>query len=382
MNGTCSSSDRASGTVPATDSSASNRARSNKAGHGLALLVILASVLALPAHAGSQYIFATFKGEDVPDEKLWIYTSADALNFAEFSDTGGYGGPTGVLRDPSIMKHTDGKYYICHTVQSWTDSSTNFAIASSTDLVHWTNLTTINADVPGTYYTWAPEWFVDDDGTVNIIVNIGPDDTNFKQYLFTAQNSELTSWSGPVDMGITPNHIDAFVVKVGGTYHAFVKNETTKFIEHATSSSLIGGWTWVGTDNWSGWGPGYEGPALIQMDNGQWRIYVELYPSGGIRTATSADLYSWSGLSFCLSGARHGTVIKEPVSSPTINVSASDGNMTLSWPLPSLGLTLVCNTNLTSGTWTEVSQPPQMVGSQWQVTVPMSGDQQFFRLQH
>jgi len=355
---------------------------SKKTGQRLALLVVLTGVLALSAHAGSQYIFATFKGEDAPNEKLWIYTSADALNFTQFSDTGGYGGPTGVLRDPSIMKHTDGKYYVCHTVESWTSSTTNFAIAVSADLVHWAYLTTINVTVPNTFYAWAPEWFVDDDGTVNIIVNIGTiDGVSFKQYLFTAQNSTLTSWSGPVDMGIAPNHIDMFVVKVAGTYHAFIKNETTKFIEHAISSSLTGGWTWVGVNDWAGWGGGLEGPALIQMDNGQWRIYVDRYPYGGIWTATSPNLYSWSALTLCLSNARHGTVIKVPVTSQTMSVSAAGGNLTVSWPLPSLGLTLASNTNLTSAIWTTGSLTPQMVGNQWQVTVPMSGKQQFFRLQ-
>jgi hypothetical protein len=382
VNRTRSAANPAIGAVPATDLSVSGHAMPKKTGHRLALLVVLAGVLALSAHAGSQYIFATFKGEDVPEEKLWIYTSPDALNFTQFSDIGGYGGPTGALRDPSIMKHTDGNYYVCHTVESWTASSTNFAIASSADLVHWTYLTTVNVGVPDAFYAWAPEWFVDDNGTVNIIVNVGPiDGVDFRQYLFTAQNSNLTSWSGPVDMGIAPNHIDMFVVKVGGIYHAFIKNETTKYIEHAICPSLIGVWTWVGTNDWAGWGAGLEGPALIQMDNGQWRIYVDRYPYGGIWTATSTDLYSWSGLILCLSDARHGTVIKEPVSSQTISVSASGGNLTVSWPLPSLGLTLACNTNLTSDTWTNISLPPQMVGNQWQVTIPMSGNQQFFRLQ-
>lgn len=360
------------------------KAMLKKAGNMLSLLVILTGVWGLPAHAASQYIFAAFKGDAAALEKLWLYTSTNGLNFTQFADTGGYAGPTGVLRDPSIMKYTDGKYYIAHTVQSWTTSSTNFAIAASTDLVHWTNVTTVNAGVPGTHFTWAPEWFVDDDGTVNIIVNIGPaGDSNFKPHLFTAQNRDLTSWSGPVDMGFGINYIDTFVAKVGGAYHAFLKNETTKYIEHATSSSLTNGWTWVGTGNWAGWGSGIEGPALVQMDNGQWRIYVDAYATGGgIKTATSADLNSsWSGLSTCLTGVKHGTVIKETVSSPLINVSASGGNLTLSWPLPSLGFTLGWSTNLASSAWTAVSPAPQMAGSQWQATVPVSGDQQYFRLQ-
>jgi alpha-L-arabinofuranosidase len=68
-------------------------------------------------------------------------------------------------------------------------------------------------------------------------------------------------------------------------------------------------------------------------------------------------------------------------SSPTINVSLSGNNLTLSWPLASAGFTLMSRTNLASGDWTAVSPAPQIVGSQWQATVPITGNAQFFRLQ-
>jgi alpha-L-arabinofuranosidase len=68
--------------------------------------------------------------------------------------------------------------------------------------------------------------------------------------------------------------------------------------------------------------------------------------------------------------------------SPTIGVSAAGGNLTLSWPLASAGFTLLSRTDLTSGNWTPVSSPvPQIVGSQWQVIVPVSGTPQYYRLQ-
>ena len=69
------------------------------------------------------------------------------------------------------------------------------------------------------------------------------------------------------------------------------------------------------------------------------------------------------------------------VGSPTINASLSAGSLTLSWPLASAGFTLVSRTNLVSGNWTAVSQSPQIVGSQWQVTLPITGNAQFFRLE-
>ncbi len=68
--------------------------------------------------------------------------------------------------------------------------------------------------------------------------------------------------------------------------------------------------------------------------------------------------------------------------SPTINVSLSGSNLTLSWPLASAGFILMSRTNLTLGSWMQVSfRAPQIVGSQWQVSIPISGNTQFFRLE-
>jgi hypothetical protein len=58
----------------------------------------------------------------------------------------------------------------------------------------------------------------------------------------------------------------------------------------------------------------------------------------------------------------------------------SGGSLALSWPVASADFTLVSGTNLASGTWTTVSPSPQIVSNQWQVTVPVSGNTQFFWL--
>ena len=56
---------------------------------------------------------------------------------------------------------------------------------------------------------------------------------------------------------------------------------------------------------------------------------------------------------------------------PSINVAWMSGNLTLAWPLASAGFTLQLCTNLASGNWLNVTSPsPQMIGNQWQVTLP------------
>lgn len=164
----------------------------------IGVLALLCAVGRL-AHAGN-YVFATFTGDALANEQLSIYRSSDALDFTLVANTG-FAGPSGALRDPSIMHHTDGRYYVAYTDPigaGCCGKEDHFSIASSADLVHWTNLTTVAGGVPGLAHVWAPEWFVDG-GTVMIVANIDTlnTDSDFKPYLFTAQDPTLTTWSGP-----------------------------------------------------------------------------------------------------------------------------------------------------------------------------------------
>jgi len=290
--------------------SSHSRGRASRFGLALTFAALTASGV---ASAATRYVFATFGGDEASKEKLSLYTSKNGLDFTLLSNTG-YSGPTGVLRDPSIMKHSDGQYYIAYTLKSWTTTSSAFAIASSPNLKTWTFRTEVPAQVTGVKDTWAPEWFKDSDGSIHLIVSIDTSTTQFKSYLYTASDDTLSKWDAPKPLGIGPNYIDTFVVKIGALYHAFTKNETTKFIEHATSDAVTGPWTFVGKDDWAGWGSGKEGPALFQLDNGQWRLLMDCYGNCGFLQATSTDLNKWSSTSMMpgLSGVvRHGTVLRE-----------------------------------------------------------------------
>ena len=269
--------------------------------------------------AATTYVFSTFKGDDAAGMKLSIYTSTDSVNFTLLSDTG-FGGNTSYLRDPSIMRYTDGKYYLAYTdpmTASCCNPEDHFGIAVSADLTHWTDLVTVKAGVAGVSRTWAPEWFVEG-GVVRIIANIdtGNQLPNFEPYVFTAQNSALTSWSGPTALGIGADYIDTFVARRGDTYHAFVKNDVTRYLEHATAPGLTGPWTFVGKGDWAGWGSGMEGPAIVQLDDGRYRMYVDPQSGGApCQTMTSSDLVTWSAKASIPGPAgaaiRHGTVVRD-----------------------------------------------------------------------
>jgi hypothetical protein len=286
---------------------------------GLAASGVLA-VAATEAHAvgpAPHYLMTAFTNSS--ESNMYVYDSSNATNY-NLIKANAYTPPSGLVRDPSIMRHTDGYYYLVYTT-NWTGDTIGFA--RSSDHVTWTFLRNVTVGLNGsTGSTWAPEWFKDSDGSVNVIFSASTAGTagQFSPYKITATNTALSTWSSRVALGIPTNYIDTFVVRSGSTYHAFAKNETTKYIEHATASSLTGPWTFTGTGNWAGWGSGMEGPALTQLPNGQWRIYFDNYAAGNYYYSDSSNLNSW-GAKVALPGlsgvARHFTVLRENVGDST-----------------------------------------------------------------
>ncbi len=285
--------------------------------HAAVLAALLLATLAaarpgLAQSTISRYTMTAFTNSS--ESNMYVYESFDATGYTLLRGPA-FTPPSGLIRDPSIMKHTDGRYYVTYTT-NWTGNTIGFAY--STDRLNWTFYRNHTLPVANLNNTWAPEWYIDSDGSVNIIVSLSTNGgSTFQPHKITAQNSALTAWSNPTPLsGLSPNYIDTFLVKIGGTYHAFVKNETTKYIERATASSLTGPYTFVGTGNWAGWGNALEGPALVQLDNGTWRIYFDAYTTARYYYSDSSNLQSWTAKTDLpgLSGfARHLTVLKERV---------------------------------------------------------------------
>ncbi|MFH8798575.1 glycoside hydrolase family 43 protein [Streptomyces sp. NPDC017936] len=270
-----------------------------------------------PGGSATRYTIVPFLDSD--DGTVNVYQSDDATDFRLLRSSA-YTPPGNRIRDASILKHTDGSYYLTYTTHTWQDVSTTIGFARSTDRVNWTFLYDHPVPVAGLSRAWAPEWFVDGDGSVNVIVSCSTTDDEwiFTPYLLKAADSALTSWSSPVALaGIGKNHIDTFLVRIGSTYHAFTKNETTKYIEYATASRLTGPYTVSRTGNWAGWGSYREGPALVQLDNGAWRIFFDGYGDGTYYYSDSHDTFAtWStpkALPAVSGTARHFTVVKETV---------------------------------------------------------------------
>lgn len=288
--------------------------------------------------SGELYTVVGFSNDS--DRDMDVYESTDGTNF-DVVKTAAYRPPSGVVRDSSIFRHTDGQYYVTYT----TVDGANIGFARSADRINWTFLQNhpipyCCALLPGTgdgtgsasppffsgsagfsdgpslspFVTkaWAPEWFVEGN-SVSVIVSLSTGG-GFVPYVLTAQDSSLDSWSAPVPLvGLGADRIDTTVVKVDSTYHAFTKNETKKIIEHATAPSLFGPYTFVEPGPW---GTLREGPAVAQLPNGDWRIYFDAYTEGKYFYSDSGDLMkTWTqpqelpGLSGTV---RHFGVMQEP----------------------------------------------------------------------
>jgi hypothetical protein len=282
----------------------------------LALGGAFLTVVPAASAATTTYTMSAFSNSSESD--LYIYQSSDGLKFTRKGSGKVYTPPSGILRDPSITRNTaDGRYYVAYT-NAWHNSS--IGLASSADLVHWTYLKNIDFGT-NVNIAWAPEWFTDTDGSYHLVVHLRyKGQTSASPYLINARNAALTNWSTATALvGLaetaTANYIDSDVIKIGKTYHLFVKNDHNKLIEHATATTLGGPYTFVGRGDWAGWGPNREGPSLYQLDNGTWRIVLDGYKDGKYWYSDSKDLKSWTAkaqLPNGLSGfVRHVTVLRE-----------------------------------------------------------------------
>ncbi|PXX61614.1 glycosyl hydrolase family 43 [Nocardia tenerifensis] len=299
------------------------------AGVPLSLLALKHATARQPA---MRYTMTAFTNSSETD--LYVYESTDATNFQLLRGPA-YRPPTGLLRDPSLFRHVDGVYYLTYTT-GWEGHTIGFA--SSTDRVNWTHMYDFPTQVPGFTVTssWAPEWLIDAQGRVNVIVSLS-DGCRFTPHLMTATDPSLRSWTPLTPLaGLGPppgyrssgdrpacdffgyGYIDTTIVYNYDLYCAFTKNETSKLIELAVAPAPLGPYVFVATGNWATWGAPREGQCVIPLPGGSWRIFFDDYDEDHPRY-----LYSDSHDNFRtwtepvelpeLSGTvRHFTVLPEP----------------------------------------------------------------------
>ncbi|MGV9665158.1 family 43 glycosylhydrolase [Nocardia niigatensis] len=272
------------------------------------------------ATAATRYTMTAFTNDT--DAELFVYESEDATNFALLRG-GAYRPPSGLVRDPSLLRHTDGSYYIAYTTAG--DGHT-IGFARSTDRLDWTHVCDYPVPVPKAEAAWAPTWFTLTNGFVGVLVSISQGH-GFTPYLMIASDPARPVWSPPVPLiGIGPQRpghlgfIDTTLVAHDGNFYAFTKNESTKFIELAVASTPLGPYRFIATGDWAGWGAPREGQCVIALPKGGHRIYFDAYTDQKYFYSDSFDSFrTWTAPTQLpeLSGTvRHVAVLSEPAGTP------------------------------------------------------------------
>lgn len=229
------------------------------------------------------------------ESALDLYLSADGKNFNKLNKEPLYRPVSGVLRDPSIIKRGDYYYIVYSAVPSDANFNTSkYEVIKSRNLKDWELVGEFDwLSFHGSFSqgVWAPEWFVDDDDKVYVIVAF-----DFITYIIEHTGNELETAGTPINLspaGINgSNYIDGTIIKEDGDYVMFIKNEDTKFIERFQSNSLLSGYTKTGTGDWAGWGASVEGPCIIRLSDNSVRIYLDAYASAQYFYSSSASAKS------------------------------------------------------------------------------------------
>ena len=85
-----------------------------------------------PERTPTRYTMTAFRADS--DTTLAVYESVDGTEFTPVSEHA-YTPPTGLVRDPSILRHTDGRYYLTYTMAG---DATAIGLAHSLDRITWT----------------------------------------------------------------------------------------------------------------------------------------------------------------------------------------------------------------------------------------------------
>lgn len=230
-----------------------------------------------------------------------------------------------LMRDPCIIRGGDGRFHLVWTV-SWTDRGIGYA--ASDDLIHWSRqqYIPVMAHESDARNCWAPEVTYDPEDDLYYIywattirgrfpeTQIEADDGyNHRMYYVTTRDFRTFSETRLFyDPGF--NVIDATIVRDGGRWVMFLKDETRdpvqKNLKIAYADRFGGPYGEAGPPiTGSYWA---EGPTAIKA-GGKWIVYFDKYTEHRYGALMSGDLIRWEDVSDRLvmpDGIRHGTVFR------------------------------------------------------------------------
>lgn len=257
-------------------------------------------------------------------------------------------------RDPSFMvSPLDGTFWMTATqcaygnVYDWQYTQ---CFMTGNEITSCNALTTVNMRTNGlasSVHVWAPEWFIDPNGSGIGAIHVYLSSSNtvaccsgFQIYethptSCTGNDLATCTWSTAALVTVTgeANIIDAYMVckhsgdaapcdgDASDTYYLWYndKSSATGCINYASSSTLTGTYTPVMTDQCFGIANYVEGPSVIRLYNGDWRVYYDAYQNTYNlgQTFFSDSSNNWSSWSNAVAvgavqQAKHGSVLRWP----------------------------------------------------------------------
>ena len=294
----------------------------------LALLTLAIIFLSSCTKPGKDvYMFVYFKGNG--QDGLHLAYSKDGYKFTALKNDSSFLTPTAgmdkLMRDPCIIKGSDGDFHMVWTV-SWNEKGIGYA--SSADLINWSEQKYIPVmeQEPEARNCWAPEIFYDAAENIYMIYwattipghfteTDSTAESGYNHRMYYVTTSDFKTFSDTkllYDGGF--NIIDATIQKTDSNYIMFLKDETkypnvAKNIRTATSKTLTGNYSEASAPISRHW---VEGPTVLHANN-EWIIYYDCYRDHHYGAIKSNDLVNWTDITDSIQfpeGTRHGTIFK------------------------------------------------------------------------
>ena len=134
----------------------------------------------------SAFLMASFNSSS--DNWLSLFSSTDGVTFTSLASDA-YRPPSKLMRDPAIVRHSDGYYYVLYATGA---DSAELGLTRSKDLKTWQFVRDVPLALPGNARAVAPEWLRDRDGSLKAIVSRASGGS----YVSTP-NADFSTWSAP-----------------------------------------------------------------------------------------------------------------------------------------------------------------------------------------
>lgn len=247
------------------------------------LLFVAAVIMSVHASAArGGFLMTTFRDETTPlSEQVYMAVSEDGRRWEALkggkpvlvSDVGEKG-----VRDSFLLRsHNGKKAWIIATDlcvnrnRDWRRhtraGSRSIVVWESADLVQWSppRLAQVAPEEAGC--AWAPEAIYDEEAGDYLVywASTTKSDNFAKQRIWAARTKDFRTFDKPFVYVEKPNHvIDIHIVRDGGVYYRFTKDDRDKSVRMESAKKLMGSWQEVEQFT-AGKGKNFEGPICFQL---------------------------------------------------------------------------------------------------------------------